>query len=262
VARILVVDDENNIRLMIRLALRADGHEVETAADGTEALEKFGDGGAWDLVLLDQRMPGLEGLEVLREMRRRSPAARVVMVTAFGTVDLASNALRAGATDFLRKPFTMEVLRGAVRTALAGGPAAGSSGVAQDPSQGERPAPVSLALSSINGYRIASDERTAASTATAAPAVAGGAIQHDFSVCGPDGVPHQCRVLLPPYVVELVKARGDCEAMPRNDQFWEWLCEEALANYLWQNADLPEGQFLQVDELSTNLRRWVEAVLS
>ena len=118
-SRILVVDDESNIRLMLRLALSASGHEVETAADGLEALEKFGDGAAFDLVLLDQRMPAMEGIEVLRAMKERDSRARVIMVTAFGTVDLALAAGRAGATNFLRKPFTTDVLRGAVTAALA-----------------------------------------------------------------------------------------------------------------------------------------------
>lgn len=120
-ARILIIDDENNIRRMLKLALAQNGHTVETASDGYEGLERFGNDGAdWDLVLLDQRMPGLEGLEVLREMRRRNPLARVLMITAFGTIDLATDAMAAGATDFLRKPFAIETLRSAVAAALAG----------------------------------------------------------------------------------------------------------------------------------------------
>src|SRR5438034_8537810 len=103
-ARILVIDDEHNIRTMIRLALQHVGHTVETAADGLEGLEKFGNGTAWDLTLLDQRMPGMEGLEVLREIRQRDSQAQVVMITAFGTIDLAVEAMKSGATDFLRKP--------------------------------------------------------------------------------------------------------------------------------------------------------------
>ena len=66
-------------------------------------------------MLLDQRMPGMDGLEVLREIRKRDPQARVIMATAFGTIDLAVEAMKSGATDFLRKPFTAETLRGAVR---------------------------------------------------------------------------------------------------------------------------------------------------
>src|SRR5579872_503365 len=122
VARILLIDDESNIRTMIRLALQHAGHTVETAADGPEGLEKFGSGEDWDLVLLDHRMPGMAGLDVLREIHRRDPNARVIMITAFGTIDLAVDAMKAGATDFLRKPFTTDTLRGAVRAALQAEP--------------------------------------------------------------------------------------------------------------------------------------------
>ena len=92
-ARILLIDDEGNLRLMIRLALQHAGHTVETAADGPEGLAKFGEGAGWDLTLLDQRMPGMEGMEVLREIRRREPEAKVIMITAFGTIDLAGEAM-------------------------------------------------------------------------------------------------------------------------------------------------------------------------
>src|SRR5688572_8246742 len=117
-ARILVVDDEHNVRLMIRLALQHVGHTVALAADGPEGLDKFGDGTAWDLTLLDHRMPGIEGLEVLREMRRRDVNAKVIMITAFGTIDLAIEAMKAGAMDFLRKPFKADTLRGTVQAVL------------------------------------------------------------------------------------------------------------------------------------------------
>ncbi len=118
-ARILVIDDTKNIRKMVGLTLEKEGHAVQAAEDGVQGLELFGDGTAWDLTLIDQRMPELEGREVAREVRRRDPAARLVMMTAFATIELASDVLRAGATDFLRKPFSSDVLRGAVMAALA-----------------------------------------------------------------------------------------------------------------------------------------------
>src|SRR5689334_20603146 len=105
-ARILVIDDERNIQTNIRVALTHVGHTVELASDGLEGLQKFEEGRQWDLVILDQRMEGLDGLTVLKEMRHRDAACRVIMITAFGTIDLAVDAMKAGATDFLRKPFT------------------------------------------------------------------------------------------------------------------------------------------------------------
>src|SRR5258707_771131 len=118
-ARILIVDDEEHIRETMQMALEAAAYTTETAADGRESLEKFGTDSAWDLVLLDQRMPGMEGLEVLRRMRQRDPAARVVMVTAYGSIDLAVDAMKSGAVDFMRKPFTPDLLRDVVKAVLA-----------------------------------------------------------------------------------------------------------------------------------------------
>jgi len=250
--RILVVDDENNIRLMVRIALQATGYSVETAADGPEALAKFGDGTGWNLVLLDQRMPGMEGLQVLQEMKRRAPSVRVVMITAFGTIDLAASAMKAGATDFLRKPFTTDVLRSAVQAALHGATMSESS---QDVARSLAP----TRQSSINGFRILanSDENWA----DAGPE-SGGAVRHSFTVQGPNADTNRCDVYLPGYFTELVKAHADREEIPDADHFWLWLCEEALANHLWQNAEVPPDGTLQVDELTTGLRRWVDAVLS
>ena len=73
-------------------------------------------------MLLDQKMPGLDGLETLRQLKARVPGACVVMVTAFASIELAVDAMRLGATDFLRKPMTPEMLRGAVAAALASRP--------------------------------------------------------------------------------------------------------------------------------------------
>ena len=246
-ARILVIDDESNIRLMVRIALQAAGHQVETAADGSEGLDKFGTGEGWDMVLLDQRMPGLDGLQVLEAMRPLCPDARVILITAFGTIDLARDALRLGAVGFLRKPFTTDALRGAVRMALeTSAPAASSTWDA--PSE-----PRSSGDASINGFRIIESAEPSASQ--------GGEIRQSFTVRGPSGQDSRCEVLLPAYFTHLVRAHADCEAIPDEAHFWPWLCEEALANYLWQNAELPPDGFLAVNELSTSLARWVDAIL-
>lgn len=242
-ARILVVDDENNIRMMMRLALQHVGHTVETASDGPEGLEKFGDGSGWDLVLLDQRMPGMEGLDVLREMRRRDPLAKIVMATAFGTIDLAVEAMKSGATDFLRKPFTADTLRGAVQAVLRPTSAAASA------SEG-----VTFGTSTINGFRI--ESRPSAGTKQ------NGEMRYTYTILNPSGESNECTVTLPAYLIELVKAYADRETLPGGDRFWHALGEEVVANYVWQNADFPPESRILVEDLTTGLRRWIDAVLS
>ena len=248
-ARVLVVDDESNIRLMVRLALQAAQHEVETASDGIEALEKFGQGASWDVVLLDQRMPGMEGLDVLREIRRRDAQSRVVMISAFGTIDLATSAMQSGAHDFLRKPFTTDVLRDTVQSVLL-------AETSCAPAHASAASKVTFSRNtSINGFRITSSTRNEENTRT------NGAIHCYFNVHHSQS-DTPCEVLLPCYVVEAVRAHADREKMPDEQHFLLWLSKEALANYLWQNAEMPPNGLLQVDELSTGLRRWVDAVLS
>ncbi|HZT40613.1 MAG TPA: response regulator [Chthonomonadaceae bacterium] len=244
-ARILVVDDENNIRMMVRLALQHEGHTVETAADGEEGLDKFGDGKEWDLVLLDQRMPGLSGLTVLQQMRYHDPAARVIMITAFGTVDLAVEAMKAGATDFLRKPFTVDILRGAVQAALTG---------ASQPSASPEASPMTFGMATINGFHIVSQ--------SGASIQMGEDTGFRFTIQNPEGQTQECTVILPAYVAELIKAHTDREQMPGGLRFWQALCEEALANYLYQNAEFPPGGLLRVEDFTSGMRRWVDAVLA
>ena len=117
--RVLVVDDEEHLRRVMRLALEADGYEVAEAPDGEEALRQFGNGSSVDATLLDQKMPGLDGLETLRRMKQRRPDACVIMVTAYATIELAVDAMKLGATDFVRKPMTPDTLRHAVAAALS-----------------------------------------------------------------------------------------------------------------------------------------------
>jgi two-component system response regulator AtoC len=117
-SQILVIDDTKNIRKMIKLTLAQVGYDIAEAEDGSQGLERFGNGAGWDLTLIDQRMPTMEGIEVVREARRRDPAARLIMMTAFASSELAAQVLRLGALDFLRKPFSTANLRGAVQTAL------------------------------------------------------------------------------------------------------------------------------------------------
>ena len=106
-ATVLIVDDEKNIRSHLATYVRGLGHRAETAADGAEALavlERLD----VDVVLSDVRMAGMDGVELLREMRRRRPDAVVVLMTAYATVRGAVEAMREGAYDYLVKPFELD----------------------------------------------------------------------------------------------------------------------------------------------------------
>lgn len=115
--RALVIDDEKSLRKTMRRALEDMGFDVETAASGEEGLAKSR-AGAFSVIMLDLRMPGMEGLEVLRQVKADNPATPVVIISAHGTVDSAVAAMRLGAVDFLQKPFSLEEVRGIVGEVL------------------------------------------------------------------------------------------------------------------------------------------------
>jgi two-component system, NtrC family, sensor kinase len=94
--RILIIDDEENIRRVTRLTLQVAGHEVGEARDGERGLEAFGDGRSWDVVLLDQRIPGMDGLETSRRINERDATARVTMATAYASIESAVDAMKLG----------------------------------------------------------------------------------------------------------------------------------------------------------------------
>src|ERR1700730_124621 len=97
--RILIIDDEENIRRVMRIALETAGYEVGEASDGARGLEEYGDGSSWNAVVLDQRMPEMDGLETLSHLKERDANARVVMATAYASIELAVDAMKLGATD-------------------------------------------------------------------------------------------------------------------------------------------------------------------
>ena len=104
--RILVVDDEANARTALAELLKEEGYTVETAADGFKALGKLPDF-APDLVLTDLKMPGMDGLELLRKVRAHNDETVVLVMTAFGAVETAVTAMKGGAADYLTKPLNM-----------------------------------------------------------------------------------------------------------------------------------------------------------
>src|ERR1700694_4340353 len=117
-ARILVVDDAAFMRVRAAKVLIDNGHEVEQAENGIEAVAKYAE---WrpDAVLMDITMPEMDGLTALKEIRRIDPHARVAMVTAMGQQAIVMQALKAGAKDFVLKPFRPERILATLQKLLA-----------------------------------------------------------------------------------------------------------------------------------------------
>jgi len=107
---VLIVDDEKNILLTLSQSLEVLRLETDTATNGEEALAKLKEK-EFGLILLDIRMPGMDGMEVLRQVREIRPDIRIIMITAYGTVELAVEAMKLGAVDFIQKPFSPEEIR-------------------------------------------------------------------------------------------------------------------------------------------------------
>ncbi len=116
--KILIVDDEPSMRMALSESLDSCGYRTETVDSGEEALRVF-DQGFWDMVITDMRMPGISGMEVLRGIRRKTKETPVILITAYGTVNTAVDAMKEGATEFIMKPFSLEDLEGAVRKIFA-----------------------------------------------------------------------------------------------------------------------------------------------
>jgi len=125
-ARALLADDEGAMRRRVRAILGDLGCEVVEAEDGRQAIEALG-GGAFDLVVTDLRMPEVDGLGVLREVRARHRHVPVVVITASGRVADAVAAMKAGATDFVNKPFHEQELRDILAGAIQGPAASGAA---------------------------------------------------------------------------------------------------------------------------------------
>ena len=114
-AKILVADDEQNLRRVLVAMLRRDGHDVVQAANGAEAIERLAD---VDVVITDLRMPGADGMEVLRTATKTFPQLPVIMITAYGSVGQAVEAIKAGAFDYIEKPFEQDSIRTIVEKAI------------------------------------------------------------------------------------------------------------------------------------------------
>lgn len=117
-ARILLADDDAAARELVARALKADGHTVDATQDGTEALEHLGSQ-AFDLLVTDLHMPGMDGASLAKHVRARHPAMRILLMSGYtGELDKAAASL-SGPVGTIPKPFTLESIRAAVKKVLA-----------------------------------------------------------------------------------------------------------------------------------------------
>jgi DNA-binding NtrC family response regulator len=114
---ILIVDDEKNIRLTLSQAMASAEQPVDTAVNGEEALAKLQED-SFGLVLLDLKMPGMDGMDVLRWISANRPDVRVIIITAHGTIESAVEAMKHGAVDYIQKPFAPREIREIVAKVL------------------------------------------------------------------------------------------------------------------------------------------------
>jgi CheY-like chemotaxis protein len=235
--RILIIDDEEHIRRMIRLTLETAGYEVAEARDGQEGLKLYGDGSGWAAVVLDQRMPGIDGLETLRQIKQRNPDARVVMATAYASIELAVDSMKFGASDFVRKPMTPESLRNAVGAALvkkASVPAASPTTPIE-----ETPSPAAIQTITMNGFTILDPEQGEWQSPE----------ERRFTVVNPTGSRHEVVVRIDEEAVGYVE-RMTRKSLPPESSFWTSQARRLLTDFLWNKGEVPPMKFLVLKEIS------------
>ncbi len=115
--KIMVIDDEKIVGDMAKLALEQEGYYVETFLNGEPALERL-KSERFDVVVTDLKMRGIDGMEVLRTVKRLYPETKVIMITAFANLDAAIEALRGDVHDFFPKPVKIKELKASIRRAL------------------------------------------------------------------------------------------------------------------------------------------------
>ncbi len=229
--RILIIDDEANIRQMTRLALEAAGYKVGEAASGLEAFAILENDDSWDAVLLDQRMPGMIGTDVLRRIKVLTPKIPVIMVTAFADVELAVEAMKLGASDFVRKPMTPEILRNAVAAAIMKATAVKAESLDRPTvEQRAENEPPPFRTATMNGFTILRPS----DLLEAMPQQPN---ERRFHVRGPNGVEQEIIVEIDGEAFRTAEAvtRG----APLRRAFWTEQAERFLRDFLWNDGGVP-----------------------
>ena len=235
--RILIIDDEEHIRRMMRLTLEVAGYEVSEAKDGSEGIELYGDGSKWAVVILDQRMPGMDGLETLLQLKKQNASARIVMATAYASIELAVDAMKLGATDFVRKPMTPEALRNAVIAALAKPAAEAATPSSPKPESGPQQKLPTQTIT-MNGFTILDDEETPALVKE----------RRRFIVRSPAGQEHDVLVEIDGEAIGYVQHMTGHRVAP-DSSFWTSRARRLLSEFLWNEGKVPPTRRLVLKEL-------------
>lgn len=248
---VLIIDDEEHVRQMMRLALETSGYRVGEAPDGAAGLKLYGDGSDWNVVVLDQRMPGMDGLETLSKLRGADPGARIIMATAYASIELAVDAMKLGATDFVRKPMTPEVLRNAVVAALAKKIVRPKIAEDSDVAKEEFTSPGVVQTITLNGFSILDEGE-------GQPPVPN---ERRFVVIGPDENRQKVLVLIDEEPVGYVE-RMTRRRLPPQSSFWTEQARDLLSDYLWSEGKTPRSGKLTVKDLNPDklpiAERWKE----
>ena len=240
-SKILIIDEDPSLRQMMRLALEHSGYETDVAHDGPSGIERYGDGSEFDLVLLDQRASGIQGSDVVRDLRKKSPKVKIVLTTALGASNQAEKAMSKGAACLLRKPFTSDTLRSTVKSALERD-ADGSTTV------------TGFERTTSNGYKV--------ELLTEIHDRHFGEVVCTYRVIGPEGEQSSVKVTVPQYVKELVMAYSDTETVPCQNRFWQALSEEGLVEYIDKEGNLPPNNSLTLGELTSAIKKWIDGVMT
>jgi len=135
---LLIADDDRTMRMALAESLQSCGYEIETAENGAEALTKYA-GGRFEAVITDMRMPKMSGMDVLRGIKKVSPKTPVILITAYGTVSTAVEAMKEGASEFIMKPFSLDDLEFVVKNVLATSAGGGEAPPDEDVEDGAYP---------------------------------------------------------------------------------------------------------------------------
>ncbi|BCM93808.1 regulatory protein AtoC [Abditibacteriota bacterium] len=236
-AKILIVDDSKNICKMVVLTLTHADYEVQSTQDAAQGLNLFGDGSNWDLTLVDQQMPQLQGEEFIVQARQRDPMARLVMMTAFATPHLAAQVIRDGAFDFLSKPFSADVLRQTVATALSY-PRHVASDAIYDPNialpqpgeEGYRMPGISWRINGFSFWPLSNPPEQAIAS--------GFEMGRLFQVRGPHDDFTSCFVGVTPHIRAQIETEIG-HTLSENASFWDKVCGQTLLQFLRRSAQTP-----------------------